>query len=122
MLLAPEQARCVTSNWNDLIPLGVVQSLNDESLSMSGEEDCYYLHDMCVHPAHQRRGITRLLYGKILATAAEQGFDILALVAVQKSRKFWESKGFASRRKLLYGGLSAHYMETALDNSAPIHG
>lgn len=98
-----------------------MQQLNDSSLSVSGEEDCYYLHDMCVHPAHQRRGITRLLFRKILQTAEEFGFDTLALVAVQKSRKFWEAKGFASRRKLLYGGLSAHYMETPLANTAALH-
>src|SRR6185312_16009745 len=50
----------------------------------------------------------------IFSSDISLGHSIISLVAVQKSRKFWESKGFRSVAKLAYGGLPAHLMESSL--------
>lgn len=80
--------------------------------------DCYFIHDVAVHPAQCGQGVAQLLIESASTHAAARGFSDIALVAVQDSRGFWERKEFqlvpesvpaveAVRRSY---GSQAHYM------------
>jgi ribosomal protein S18 acetylase RimI-like enzyme len=95
-------------------PPGLNKLLEDQV----GPPDCYFIHDVAVHPAQRGMGVAQLLVAAAFAHAAARGFPGIALVAVQNSRGFWERRGFrlvseampavgAVRRSY---GSQAHYM------------
>ena len=95
-------------------PPGLNKLLEDQA----GPPDCYFIHDVAVHPAQRGIGVAQLLVAAAFAHAAARGFPGIALVAVQNSRGFWERRGFrlvseampavgAVRRSY---GSQAHYM------------
>ena len=69
-------------------------ALHGAQAALPDAPDCYYLHDLAIHPAHQGTGLGRALRECAVAQARAAGFTRLALVAVQGSRRFWERQGF----------------------------
>lgn len=56
--------------------------------------DCYYIHDLAVLPKARSHGIASRLLQQTVNIAKESGFSKIALVSVENSAQFWESKGF----------------------------
>jgi GNAT superfamily N-acetyltransferase len=65
---------------------------------LPADPDTLYLHDLAVVPRAAGRGVARRLVAALLALAAGRGLRHTALVAVQDSRRFWESLGYAQAR------------------------
>src|SRR5215208_7464897 len=70
-------------------PSGLNKLLEDQA----GPPDCYFIHDVAVHPGQRGIGVAQLLVAAF-AHAAARGFPGIGLVAVQNSRGFWERRGF----------------------------
>jgi ribosomal protein S18 acetylase RimI-like enzyme len=57
-------------------------------------DDCYFIHDVAVRTSHRGLGIARALLEQGLRIAEHEGHDVVALIAVQRSERFWERFGF----------------------------
>ena len=68
--------------------------------------DCYYIHDLCVLDEFRGKGIANKLAERIL----EIKWEVVALVAVMGSNKFWRKFGFRAFASLEYYGRKAEYM------------
>jgi len=85
--------------------LGKPYPLN-ELFTPTPNPDCYYIHDVCVAPEFRGKGIAKQLAERVFAA----DWDILCLVAVQKSNAFWRKLGFRGFAALEYYGQKAEYM------------
>lgn len=76
----------------------------------------YYLHDVALIETARSGGNASKLLQLMVQQAQNDGFDVMALVAVNGSRPFWERQGFAVREvallapKLKSYSDDAHYM------------
>jgi GNAT superfamily N-acetyltransferase len=73
--------------------------------------DCYFIHDIAVHPAYRRQGIATQLLHHAITEARQAGFVRLALVAVQDSHSLWQQHGFVIVAACPDYGDGAWYME-----------
>jgi GNAT superfamily N-acetyltransferase len=64
----------------------------------------YYIHDVALIPEARGKGHAAQITSLLVSHAREAGFDTLSLVAVNKSRGFWEKAGF---RVIAVPGLEA---------------
>lgn len=75
-----------------------------------------YLHDLALHPAARGSGHTAPVVETLVRQAREDGWDTIALVAVNQATGFWEKLGFAvvsepaMSSKLASYGADAAYM------------
>lgn len=75
-----------------------------------------YLHDLALHPDMRGRGLTASVVERLVRQAREDGWDTIALVAVNQAAGFWERMGFAVvsepalASKLASYGADAAYM------------
>ncbi|MHC3940802.1 hypothetical protein ACI0FR_02116 [Paenochrobactrum sp. BZR 201-1] len=82
----------------------------------------YYLHDVALTEMARSGGNASKLLKLMVQQAQNDGFDAMALVAVNGSRPFWERQGFSVRdvaalaQKLKSYSDDAHYMVRLLDN------
>ncbi|MDW5563142.1 MAG: GNAT family N-acetyltransferase [Methanomassiliicoccus sp.] len=91
--------------------LGEVAPLDARNMVLPERPDCLYVHDLAVYADHRGKGWGDRLVREALAIAQEQDLGACALVAVQRSRPFWERHGFLVQRDLQYAaGIDAHYM------------
>jgi len=81
---------------------------------LMGEEDAYYLHDLCVSPDYRGQGVAKILYEAQYKKAKSMGFDMMSGVAVQGSMPFWEKLGFSKREPYVYMGADGFYMTCEL--------
>lgn len=72
--------------------------------------DCFYIHDVCVHPALHKSGFGTILVKKLIEIAKENGFTCMKLVSVLNSDKFWEKFGFITEEETVYGNEPAKVM------------
>lgn len=66
-----------------------IPALNRRLGSLPERPDCYYIHDLALHPAVQRTGAAGAILGRVLA-----GHAVTALVAVNGTAPFWSRHGF----------------------------
>jgi GNAT superfamily N-acetyltransferase len=52
-----------------------------------------FVHDVCVHPSHRRKGVGSLLAARVTAVASALQLDA-SLVSVNGSEPFWRAHGF----------------------------
>jgi ribosomal protein S18 acetylase RimI-like enzyme len=84
------------------------------------DADCWYIHDVAVDPAGRGGGQVRAVVNHVLQDAAEAGYRVAMLVAVNGADAYWQKLDFddvttdALRRKLRDYGDNAVYMERAL--------
>lgn len=84
------------------------------------DADCWYIHDVAVDPAGRSGGQVRAIIDRVLRDAADAGYRIAMLVAVNGADRYWQKLGFedattdALRRKLRDYGEDAVYMERML--------
>ena len=69
-------------------------------------QNCWYIHDVCVAEDFRGMGIARMLVSKVIET----GWNVMCLTAVQGSEGFWERLGFRSFFETKYCGKKASYM------------
>jgi len=82
--------------------------------------DILYLHDLALHPRSRGRGASRIAMNRVLDLARSDGWDTIALIAVNDAAAFWRGHGFIVREtpelaeKLLSYGPGARYMTRAV--------
>jgi len=72
--------------------------LNTE-LTITGEEDCMYLHEIAVLPQYRSHGISNFLLDKFNEVSRKYQIMNQSLVSVENSVEFWKKKGFKIIKK-----------------------
>ena len=101
---------CIGHPWRgeDLVPL-------DYRGTFPKGSDCFYLHDVAVHPDYRRQGFGKELVDTLLEVGGGEGFEKFMLVAINDaSRKMCEKIGFRVCEKVLYGENPAYRMKLVL--------
>lgn len=88
---------------------GNVKPLNS-LLKLNGNENCMFLHDICVHPDFRGLGLTKLLLKEFDKETESEHLGYQALIAVQNSEEFWKKCGFKIANIVKYGNKMAYYM------------
>jgi GNAT superfamily N-acetyltransferase len=78
----------------------------------------YYIHDVALMPEARGKGHAAQITNLLVSHAREAGFDNLSLVAVNKSRVFWEKAGF---RVIAVPGLEAKLASYGPDAALMVH-
>lgn len=68
--------------------------LHSIDISLSGDADVMYIHDVAVDPQLHKMGIAQSLVDAIVNRSTELGIHSFELVAVQDSAEFWKRNGF----------------------------
>ena len=84
------------------------------SWEIRGDEECLYLHDLCLHPDAQGQGIAQSLLKLVEDFAITDGFKKIIGISVQNTREFWKKQGFMILRPYSYSGEEGYFMEKAL--------
>lgn len=96
------------------VPLGALVG------AIPADADSYYLHDLALLPAARGSGAGRLVVEQALVHAAQAGFRVASLVAINGADSFWAGQGFqyvtdeALARKLHSYGDGTFFMERAI--------
>lgn len=61
------------------------------------------IHQLSVHPAHQRRGIGTALVKEIMKRFQERGAPTVSATALDESLGFWQKIGFKKTKAFLVG-------------------
>ena len=95
-------------------------TLNTLIEALPKEADRIYLHDLALHPEARGGGHTRAIVERLVDQALAEGWETMALVAVNDATAFWGRMGFqpmtspALAAKLASYGDDARYMVRAL--------
>lgn len=81
---------------------------------LTGAEDAYYLHDLCVSPNFRGQGIAKAIFDAQKKIATNLGFTKILGVSVQNSAHFWEKLGFVMQEPYCYMGVEGYYMTLEL--------
>lgn len=96
---------------------GKAQPLDQPASPLTGAEDCWYLHDCCLAPQFQGKGLAKRMVQQVEQLALNSGYHVICLVSVQNTYPVWQKAGYRILKKFDYGGLEAFYMEkTLVDN------
>lgn len=102
-------------------PLGLVPPLNQTLDALAAAVSAVYLHDLGVSPEAAGAGYAGAGLALLRERARSAGYATIALVAVNGSARFWETRGFAARpmdeamaTKLASYGTEARYMVLTL--------
>ncbi|MCK6419215.1 MAG: GNAT family N-acetyltransferase [Alphaproteobacteria bacterium] len=99
------------------------QELDSSLGQLPADADTYYIHDIAIAPSWRRRGKAIEFLNWLEVFASCQGFHTLSLTAVNRSRSFWERRGFSVletdmlRERLHSYGEDAFYMVKELSFS-----
>lgn len=74
---------------------GTAPALNVKLRALPPEPDTYYLHDLAILPLARRIGAAGFIVAALEKHARAKGLSSMSLVAVNRSRGFWEKHGFA---------------------------
>lgn len=89
-----------------------IKSLNNQSFTLNGDENCMYLHDICVSRSYQKSGIAIKLIDMFEIMSQANNLRYLALISVQGSLNFWTKLGFQSICEVNHAGYKdAVYMK-----------
>jgi len=81
---------------------------------LSGNEDAYFLHDLCVSPKARGKGVAKMLFEAQVNAAKSKGFADMLGISVQNSSAFWEKLGFAMIEPYVYMGEQGQFMRKKL--------
>ena len=84
------------------------------SCAPSSNHVCLYIHDLCVAPSGQGKGLARSLFSKVESFAIDSNFQKLIGVAVQASIPFWSKLGFEMLYPHSYCGEDGQFMQKEL--------
>ncbi len=71
--------------------------LNTLIHSIPRNANLLYLHDLALEPEARGQGHTRTIVADLIDQARRDGWRRIALVAVNRAERFWQSMGFAVR-------------------------
>jgi GNAT superfamily N-acetyltransferase len=97
---ALDGSSCVAAAWNDQQLIGLARVISDGAT-------IWYLQDVVVRPAAQRRGVGRALVAAVLEPYASVRQKVLLTDEEPGLRAFYESLGFAETREFRDGSLRA---------------
>jgi ribosomal protein S18 acetylase RimI-like enzyme len=86
------------------------EDLDSGLWDVRGDEECLYLHDMCLTIQARGKGIAQELFANVKLHAEDRKFKKIIGIAVQDSEKFWEKMGFNMGREYRYLGHSGTFM------------
>ncbi|KAH6623984.1 acyl-CoA N-acyltransferase [Chaetomium sp. MPI-SDFR-AT-0129] len=86
----------------------LIDEISIDILGPQGHSNIYYLMVLAVDPAHQRRGVGKMLIRRGLELAAEAGKDAF-LIATLEGRGLYQSVGFRDVGKPLDLANTPHY-------------
>ncbi|WP_410498287.1 GNAT family N-acetyltransferase [Chitinibacter sp. S2-10] len=84
------QGYLFTHPWRGETP----PALNRGDVAWPSDADCFYLHDLAIHPAARGLKLSTMLAGHALRWGEQQGFKLAMLVAVGNAPAFWRKLGF----------------------------
>ena len=90
--------------------------LNTVIEGLPADPTLIYLHDLALHPEARGGGVTGAIVERLAEQATEDGWPMIALVAVNDAVGFWSRRGFveqpadAMAAKLASYGSDARYM------------
>lgn len=99
---------------------GSAPPLNSLIGALPADASVIYLHDLALHPRARGKGLTSGIIDRLAMQARADGWDAIALVAVNEAAGFWARAGFAAvdgpamAAKLTSYGANAVYMQRAL--------
>lgn len=82
--------------------------------AVRGDEDCLYIHDLCVDPAARGRGLANSLFERMVVHARAQGYKNIIGIAVQGAAPFWQKLGFTMAYPYVYKGKTGQFMKLEL--------
>lgn len=91
-------------------PFGQSPALNALLVTLPDAGGCYYLHDIALLPEARGKGAATRSVTMIMDHARDNGFDRIALTAVNYATSYWTRLGFAPANK------------TGLDNDPDSYG
>lgn len=102
--------------------VGLPPALDMPLADLPAQPDCWYIHDLALHPSLHGQGAARALYEAARQAASAWMLPHSALVAVQDAAPFWQRFGYVAepapsaqlRAKLRDYGDGAVYMMRAL--------
>jgi GNAT superfamily N-acetyltransferase len=71
--------------WNLTAPVPLNHSLSE----LPPNPNCYYIHDLVVHPSYRGKGIAQTLIDIAFSQMKKVGVETIALVAVGGASRFW---------------------------------
>ena len=83
---------------------GAPVMLHSIDISLSGDANVMYIHDVAVDPQQHKMGIAQSLVDAIVERSNDLGIHSFELVAVQDSAEFWKRNGFTE-----HGNAGAEY-------------
>ena len=84
-------------------------------LTLNGDENCMYLHEIAVLPEYRSYHIPTRLLSVFDNVSQTHNLTNQSLVSVQNSVGFWEKKGFSVVSEICEGGYKdSYYMEKQL--------
>lgn len=98
---------------------GSAPPLNSLIHALPQDADLIYLHDLALHSEARGQGLTSAMIDRLAAQASDDGWNAIALVAVNRAASFWSKMGFevvedpAMAAKLASYGTEAAYMRRA---------
>lgn len=101
---------------------GSAPPLNSQIHRLPTHPDLIYLHDLALQPGMRGFGYTPAIVDRLVAQARSDGWQQIALVAVNQATAFWQKMGFEVIAKppglTSYGNTGA-YMVRQLTDQAP---
>jgi len=79
-------------------------------LSLNGDENCMYLHEIAVLPEYRAHQLSIHLLSNFDQVSKLHNLTNQSLVSVQNSIGFWEKKGFSVLAKIEEGGYTNSYL------------
>jgi hypothetical protein len=102
-----------------------------DNLSLTGKEDCLFIHEISIHPLFQRRGLIKPLFNYFNNLTNKLALKFQSLVAIpnfiegtqegqliyHQTASFWNKvKGFKYKKYFPYKGMPTYYMEKKLNS------
>lgn len=81
-----------------------------------GDEECLYLHDLCLSPDVRGTGIAQALVDQ-LGEYAKNKFKKIVGISVQDTQKFWTKRGFIMHHECGYLTQSGTFMTKILEQN-----
>lgn len=81
---------------------------------LSTEVKSLYLHDLCIHPAHQGKGLAKDLFNVFKKTAQKRSFERIMAIAIENALPFWQRQGFQTLSLNPYHGETAYMIRQDL--------
>lgn len=81
---------------------------------MDGKENVMYLHDLCIDPSFQSKGVGKSMFKKLEEASREMALEKIIAIAVGDAASYWKKLGFSEVKPYFYNGEPGQYIEKEL--------